>query len=81
MRQTRRAPGRDAGLPSAQILDITGPLEVFARTARWLRDHRDLQRNAYEIELVAPRRLGGDLGGLRLLRTGAIPTCAEPTLS
>ena len=42
------------GYPQAQILDITGPLEVFARTSRWLRDHRDLQRNAYEIELVAP---------------------------
>jgi transcriptional regulator GlxA family with amidase domain len=42
------------GYPGVQILDVTGPLEVFARTARWLRDHRDLPRNAYEIELVAP---------------------------
>jgi transcriptional regulator GlxA family with amidase domain len=42
------------GFPGAQILDITGPLEVFARTARWLRDHRELKQNAYEIELVAP---------------------------
>lgn len=40
--------------PQVQILDVSGPLEVFARTARWLRDHHDLQRDAYEIELVAP---------------------------
>jgi len=25
------------GFEDAQILDITGPLEVFARTSRWLR--------------------------------------------
>ena len=43
------------GFPKAQILDITGPLEVFARTSRWLREHQDLQFDAYEIELVAPR--------------------------
>ncbi len=58
------------GYPQAQILDITGPLEVFSRTARWLRDHHGLQRNAYEIELVAP--LAGWLetsGGLRLFAT------------
>ena len=55
------------GYPRAQILDITGPLEVFARTARWLRDHRDLQRNAYEIELVAPAAGWVETsGGLRL---------------
>ena len=40
--------------PGVQILDVSGPLEVFARTSRWLRDHHDLQRDAYEIELVAP---------------------------
>src|SRR5215813_3382639 len=40
--------------PDAQILDITGPLEVFARTSRWLRDHQHLSYSAYDIELVAP---------------------------
>jgi transcriptional regulator GlxA family with amidase domain len=35
----------------AQSLDIVGPLEVFARTDRWLRDHHG--KSAYEIELVA----------------------------
>lgn len=56
--------------PQAQILDITGPLEVFARTARWLRDHRHIRTPAYSIELVA-RRAGWieTSGGLRLLAT------------
>jgi hypothetical protein len=27
------------GFPGAQVLDITGPLEVFSRTARWLSEH------------------------------------------
>jgi len=58
------------GYPRAQILDITGPLEVFARTSRWLRDHRDLQRNAYEIELVAPSAGCMETsGGLGLIAT------------
>ena len=37
----------------AQILDITGPLEVFARTSRWLQQHRRLDEPPYTIELVA----------------------------
>src|SRR4030095_5111879 len=58
------------GYPRAQILDITGPLEVFARTSRWLRDHHDLQRNAYEIELVAPKAGWVETsGGLALFAT------------
>lgn len=43
------------GFDDAQILDITGPLEVFARTSRWLVEHRGLDRNAYRIELVGER--------------------------
>lgn len=39
----------------AQVLDITGPLEVFARTSRWLQEHRGLDAPAYTIELVATR--------------------------
>jgi transcriptional regulator GlxA family with amidase domain len=56
------------GFPQAQILDITGPLEVFARTSRWLREHQALRFDAYEIELTAPR--AGPIatsGGLQLL--------------
>jgi transcriptional regulator GlxA family with amidase domain len=53
--------------PDAQVLDITGPLEVFARTSRWLRDHNQ-SSNAYAIEIVAEK--SGPLrtsGGLRLM--------------
>jgi transcriptional regulator GlxA family with amidase domain len=58
------------GYPRAQILDITGPLEVFARTARWLRDHHGFQRDAYQIELVAPGAGWVETsGGLGLLAT------------
>ena len=39
--------------PGTQILDITGPLEVFGRTARWVRD-RGLSRGLpYTVEMVA----------------------------
>jgi len=56
------------GFERAQILDITGPLEVFARTSRWLRDHQDLCFDAYEIELIAPRAGPFETsGGLQLL--------------
>jgi transcriptional regulator GlxA family with amidase domain len=56
------------GFAQAQILDITGPLEVFARTSRWLRDHQDLSFDAYEIDLVAPRAGAMQTsGGLQLL--------------
>jgi transcriptional regulator GlxA family with amidase domain len=58
--------------PQAQILDITGPLEVFARTSRWLADHTGRRVPAYAVELVAARR--GPLvtsGGLRLIATRA----------
>ena len=56
--------------PMAQVLDITGPLEVFARTSRWLADHKGLRVPAYKVELVASRR--GPLatsGGLQLVAT------------
>jgi len=40
------------GYPDAQILDITGPLEVFGRTDRLLRDKGISRTPAYTIELV-----------------------------
>ena len=42
--------------PEVQILDVTGPLEVFARTSRWLIDHGRRPDPAYTVELVAARR-------------------------
>jgi transcriptional regulator GlxA family with amidase domain len=58
------------GFPQAQVLDITGPLEVFARTARWLRDHRGAAVPAYQTELVAAHAGAFPTsGGLRLVAT------------
>jgi transcriptional regulator GlxA family with amidase domain len=55
--KTRSRPHRVVmlGFPQAQVLDITGPLEVFARTARWLAEHRGARTPAYVTELVAAR--------------------------
>ncbi len=58
------------GFPQAQVLDITGPLEVFARTSRWLAEHRDARAPAYVTELIAAR--AGPFptsGGLQLVAT------------
>jgi len=67
---SRNAPTRRivmVGYDNAQILDITGPLEVFSRTSRWLRDHAKAAGEAYEIELVAARAgWFATSGGLRL---------------
>lgn len=43
------------GFPQAQVLDITGPLEVFSRTARWLAEHRGTRTPAYVTEFIAAR--------------------------
>ncbi len=40
--------------PDAQTLDVVGPLEVFARSSRWLRDNGHCKADAYDIELIAP---------------------------
>lgn len=39
--------------PNAQILDVTGPLEIFSRTSRWLADTWGRHAAAYEVEVVA----------------------------
>src|SRR5262249_44595396 len=43
--------------PDIQILDVTGPLEVFARTSRWLHDE-GLRRedDAYTVEIIGLER-------------------------
>ena len=38
--------------PDAQILDVVGPLEVFSRTSRWLRDHGRKGPDAYSVEIL-----------------------------
>lgn len=42
--------------PEVQVLDVMGPLEVFSRTARWLRDHQRLAIPAYTVEIIGLRR-------------------------
>lgn len=39
--------------PDAQILDITGPMEIFSRTARWLQDHGRTAELYYDLKIVA----------------------------
>ncbi len=52
----RRAPRRVLMLafPQVQVLDVTGPLEVFGRTTRWLRDHHQ-PAPGYMLEIIAPQ--------------------------
>jgi transcriptional regulator GlxA family with amidase domain len=42
--------------PDVQVLDVMGPLEVFSRTSRWLRDHGQRSDHAYTVEIVGPKR-------------------------
>ena len=58
------------GFPGAQVLDITGPLEVFARTARWLAEHHGADSPVYVTEFVAARRGPVTMSnGLKLVAT------------
>jgi transcriptional regulator GlxA family with amidase domain len=41
--------------PDAQIIDITGPLEVFGRAARLMSDERGWRVPAYAVEIAATR--------------------------
>jgi transcriptional regulator GlxA family with amidase domain len=40
--------------PQAQVLDVTGPLEVFARASRWLREQGRRTYDVYRVEVLAP---------------------------
>jgi len=42
--------------PAVQILDVTGPLEVFSRASRWLRDHGGRPNDAYVVEILGLER-------------------------
>jgi transcriptional regulator GlxA family with amidase domain len=53
--------------PDIQILDVVGPLEVFSRTARWLKEYGRRTDDAYEVEIIGLRRgLFAASSGLRL---------------
>src|SRR5881628_1225286 len=70
-----RRPMRIAMLafPEVQVLDVMGPLEVFSRTSRWLRDHGHRRDHAYTVEIVGIRRGAfRTSSGLRLYADRAI---------
>ncbi|HWJ40544.1 MAG TPA: hypothetical protein VNT29_05405, partial [Candidatus Limnocylindrales bacterium] len=65
--------------PDAQIIDITGPLEVFGRAARLLSDERGWRVPAYTIEIAATK--AGSLttsSGIRLIADRAIANVRGP---
>jgi transcriptional regulator GlxA family with amidase domain len=54
--------------PDAQIIDITGPLEVFGRAARWMTDEQGWRIPAYTVEIVATKAGAfATSSGLRLI--------------
>jgi transcriptional regulator GlxA family with amidase domain len=42
--------------PGIQILDVTGPLEVFSRTSRWLKENGKRDDDAYSVEIIGLTR-------------------------
>jgi transcriptional regulator GlxA family with amidase domain len=42
--------------PDVQVLDVMGPLEVFSRTSRWLKDHGRRSDDAYTVEIIGVKR-------------------------
>jgi transcriptional regulator GlxA family with amidase domain len=42
--------------PGIQMLDVMGPLEVFSRTSRWLKDNGRRTDDAYSLEILGLRR-------------------------
>ena len=59
--------------PDTQIIDVTGPLEVFGRAARWLSEERGWRVAAYTVEIAARR--AGPLttsSGIRLIADRSI---------
>ena len=63
----------------AQIIDITGPLEVFGRAARWLTEERGRRTPAYTVEIVASK--AGPFAtssGIRLIADHAIADLRGP---
>jgi transcriptional regulator GlxA family with amidase domain len=42
--------------PGIQMLDVMGPLEVFSRTSRWLKEHHVRSDDAYGVEIIGLTR-------------------------
>src|ERR1700693_374812 len=65
--------------PDAQIIDITGPLEVFGRAARWMTDERGWRIPAYTVELVATKAGAfATSSGIRLIADRSIAQMRGP---
>jgi transcriptional regulator GlxA family with amidase domain len=65
--------------PDAQIIDITGPLEVFGRATRWMTDERGSRVPAYTVEIVAAK--AGPFAtssGIRMIADRAIANVRGP---
>lgn len=65
------------GYDDAQILDVTGPLEVFSRASRWLVDHGYAIQRPYDVELVGLER--GDFACSSGVYVRAMRSFAEAT--
>src|ERR1700685_4510988 len=65
--------------PDAQIIDITGPLEVFGRAARLLSDERGWRVPAYTVEIVATKAGAfATSSGIRLIADRSIAQVRGP---
>lgn len=42
--------------PGIQMLDVMGPLEVFSRATRWLKDNGRRRDDAYSVEIIGLKR-------------------------
>ena len=64
-----------------QSLDVTGPLEVFARRDCYLRERDPAAQPAYRIEIIAARAGHRDhrLGAAAARRRARTATCAAST--
>lgn len=76
MARPRSAPTRRVAIlafPDVQVLDVTGPLEVFGRTNRLLQDERQRRSSAYDLTLIA--KTAGPVrtsSGLQLVATSSL---------
>jgi transcriptional regulator GlxA family with amidase domain len=65
--------------PDAQIIDITGPLEVLGRAARMLTDERGWRVPAYTVEIVATKAGAfATSSGIRLIADRSIAHVRGP---
>src|SRR5271169_6710209 len=65
--------------PDAQVIDITGPLEVFGRATRLLIDERGWRVPAYTVEIAASRAGAfATSSGIRLIADRSIAQVRGP---